>query len=598
MLDVERQKGSDTMGVVIRLLRQVQPYRWRVALALGMVFMSTGLVAVQPMLIRFTVDEVFQAGRWHLLGWVALGLLLATVLRSAFGYLERISMEWIAQRTIYDLRNAIYHHLQSLSFSFYDQAQTGELMSRATADVEMLRRFLSFGILRLTSSALTLVVVMTLLLTMDIRLALVSMVSIPLLVFAIWRFATTVRPRYKQIQEQLGAITAVLQEAIAGVRVVRAFAQEDREIERFRRENWRYLDLNITTVRLWALYFPLMTFLGGLGSTVVLWYGGSRVIAGELSVGAMIAFQTLLMQLVMPIRMLGWLVNMASQAAAAGQRVYTILDTASDVRDKPSAVELVRPAGHVRFNRVSFSYDGKSSVLDDVSIDAKPGQIIALLGTTGSGKSTVINLIPRFYDVTAGSITIDGMDVRDVTLKSLRANIGMVLQETFLFSASLKDNIAYGRPGAKEHELIAAAKAAQIHDFILSLPEGYNTLIGERGIGLSGGQKQRVAVARALLMDPRVLILDEATSSVDSETELAMQRALQAVMRNRTTFVIAQRLSTVRGAHQIIVLQEGQIVEQGTHDTLLAQNGIYREIYDLQFRQQDSTQNQTDKGGE
>ncbi len=237
-------------------------------------------------------------------------------------------------------------------------------------------------------------------------------------------------------------------------------------------------------------------------------------------------------------------------------------------------------------------------MLDDVSIDAKPGQTIALLGTTGSGKSTVINLIPRFYDVTAGSITIDGMDVRDVTLKSLRANIGMVLQETFLFSASLKDNIAYGRPGAKEHELIAAAKAAQIHDFILSLPEGYNTLIGERGIGLSGGQKQRVAVARALLMDPRVLILDEATSSVDSETELAMQRALQAVMRNRTTFVIAQRLSTVRGAHQIIVLQEGQIVEQGTHDTLLAQNGIYREIYDLQFRQQDSTQNQTDKGGE
>ncbi len=586
------------MGVVIRLLRQVQPYRWRVALALGMVFMSTGLVAVQPMLIRFTVDEVFQAGRWHLLGWVALGLLLATVLRSAFGYLERISMEWIAQRTIYDLRNAIYHHLQSLSFSFYDQAQTGELMSRATADVEMMRRFLSFGILRLTSSALTLVVVMTLLLTMDVRLALVSMASIPLLVLAIWRFATTVRPRYKQIQEQLGTITAVLQEAIAGVRVVRAFAQEDREIERFRRENWHYLDLNITTVRLWALYFPLMTFLGGLGSTVVLWYGGSRVIAGELSVGAMIAFQTLLMQLVMPIRMLGWLVNMASQAVAAGQRVYTILDTASDVRDKPSAVDLVRPAGHVRFNRVSFSYDGKSSVLDDVSIDAKPGQTIALLGTTGSGKSTVINLIPRFYDVTTGSITIDGMDVRDVTLKSLRANIGMVLQETFLFSASLKDNIAYGRPGAKEHELIAAAKAAQIHDFILSLPEGYNTLIGERGIGLSGGQKQRVAVARALLMDPRVLILDEATSSVDSETELAMQRALQAVMRNRTTFVIAQRLSTVRGAHQIIVLQEGQIVEQGTHDTLLAQNGIYREIYDLQFRQQDSTQNQADKGGE
>ena len=585
------------MDVVIRLLRQVRPYRWRVALALGMVFLSTALVAVQPMLIRFTVDEVYQAGRWNLLGYLALSLLLATAARSVLGYLERISMEWIAQRTIYDLRNAIYHQLQSLSFSFYDQAQTGELMSRATADVEMLRRFLSFGILRLTSSALTLAVVLTLLLMMDVRLALVSMASIPLLVLAVWRFATTVRPRYRKIQEQLGVITTVLQETIAGVRVVRAFAQEEREIERFRRENWHYLDLNITTVRLWALYFPLMTFLGGLGSTVVLWYGGSRVIAGELSVGAMVAFQTLLMQLVMPIRMLGWLVNMASQAAAAGQRVYAILDTTSAVRDKLGAVELLRPCGHVRFNRVSFSYDGKAPVLADVSIDARPGETIALLGATGSGKSTVINLIPRFYDVTAGSVTIDGIDVRDVTLNSLRANIGMVLQETFLFSASLKDNIAYGRPGVSQQELVAAAKAAQIHDFIVSLPEGYNTLIGERGIGLSGGQKQRVAVARALLMDPRVLILDEATSSVDSETELAMQRALQTVMANRTTFVIAQRLSTVRSAHQIIVLQDGQIVEQGTHDTLLRQNGIYREIYDLQFRHPETTLRQTRRGG-
>jgi len=592
-------KGSDTMGVVIRLLRQVQPYRWRVALALAMVFLSTGLVAVQPMLIRFAVDEVYQAGRWHLLGWVALGLLLATILRSAFGYLERIGMEWIAQRTIYDLRNAIYHHLQSLSFSFYDQAQTGELMSRAVADVEMLRRFLSFGILRLTSSTLTLILVMTLLLMMDVRLALVSMASIPLLVIAVWRFATTVRPRYRQIQEQLGVITSVLQEAIAGVRVVRAFAQEERESERFRRENWRYLDLSIATVRLWALYFPLMTFLGGLGSTVVLWYGGRRVIGGELSIGAMVAFQALLMQLIMPIRMLGWLVNMASQAAAAGQRVYAILDTQSDVRDKPNAVELARPSGHVRFNRVSFSYNnGNVPVLSDVSIDAKPGETVALLGATGSGKSTVINLIPRFYDITAGSITIDGRDVRDVTLKSLRANIGMVLQETFLFSASLRDNIAYGRPSVGEQELIAAAKVAQIHDFIVSLPEGYDTLIGERGIGLSGGQKQRVAVARALLMDPRVLILDEATSSVDSETELAMQRALQAVMHNRTVFVIAQRLSTVRRAHQIIVLHEGRIAEQGTHATLLAQSGIYREIYELQFRQQEATDSLQDMGGE
>jgi len=589
------------MAIVIRLLKQVRPYSARVLFCVALVFAGTALVAVQPMLIQFAVDEVYQGQRWHLLGWLVLGLLLATVIRSVLGYLERIGMEWIAQRTIHDLRSALYHHLQSMSFSFYDKAQTGELMSRATADVETLRRFLSFGILRLISSALTLIVVLTLLLSMDVQLALVSMASIPLLVLAIWKFATTVRPRYRMIQEQMGVITTVLQEAIAGVRVVRAFAQEEREIERFRRTNWKYLDLNVTTVRLWALYFPLMTFLGGLGSTVVLWYGGRRVIAGALSIGEMVAFQTLLMQLVMPIRMLGWLVNMASQASAAGQRVYAILDTESAIRDKPEATALTNAVGHVELRNVSFSYDGQAPVLCGVSIDALPGQIIALLGATGSGKSTVINLIPRFYDVTAGSVTIDGIDVRDITLKSLRANIGLVLQETFLFSASLRENIAYGRPGVSEHELVAAAQAAQIHDFIMGLPEGYNTLIGERGIGLSGGQKQRVAVARALLMNPRVLILDEATSSVDSETELAMQKALHALMQNRTTFVIAQRLSTVRGAHQIIVLEDGRIAEQGTHSSLIERRGIYREVYELQFRHQEATGDNAvadDKGGE
>ncbi|MDP3486879.1 MAG: ABC transporter ATP-binding protein, partial [Bacillota bacterium] len=336
-----------------------------------------------------------------------------------------------------------------------------------------------------------------------------------------------------------------------------------------------------------AFYFPLMTFLGGLGSTVVLWYGGRLVIAGELTMGQMLAFQTLLMQLLQPIRMIGWLVNMATQASAAGQRVFEILDTKSDVTEKPDAKELTNVTGHVRFENVSFSYEGGNMVLDNLNIQAQPGETIALLGATGSGKSSIINLIPRFYDVTNGRVTIDGTDVRDVTLQSLRANIGIVLQETFLFSASIHDNIAYGKPGATDPEIVAAAQAARIHDFIMTLPKGYETLVGERGVGLSGGQKQRVAIARALLMDPKVLILDEATSSVDTETEYFIQQALNELMKNRTTFVIAQRLSTVKNAQQIVVLDNGNIGEHGTHQELLQAGGVYREIYEMQFKQQE-----------
>lgn len=575
------------MGTIRRLVVQVRPYYGRIAWSVAMMFVGTALVAVQPMLIQQAVDRVFQGGEWALLFPIALAIVLATVVRAAINYYERISMEWVAQRTIYDLRNAVYRHLQTMSFSFYDKAETGQLMSRATADVETLRRFLSFGVLRLVGSTLTLAVVMVLLFSMNWRLTLVSLATMPVLIGAVWHFATRVRPRYRLIQEQLGDITNVLQEAISGVRVVRAYAQEEREIERFRRENQRYLDLNIAAVRLWAFYFPLMALLGGLGSTVILWYGGSQVVRGELTIGQMVAFQTLLMQLIMPIRMIGWLVNMATQASAAGQRVYEVLDTAPEVKEKPGAKVLQRVKGHVRFEDVNFSYDGKTEVLEGLSLDVPAGQTVALLGATGSGKSSIINLIPRFYDVTAGRVTVDGLDIRDVTLQSLRANIGIVLQETFLFSASLKDNIAYGQSYAKEADIIAAAKAARIHEFIVSLPAGYDTAVGERGVGLSGGQKQRVAIARALLMNPRILILDEATSSVDTQTEHLIQQALHVLMQNRTTFVVAQRLSTIKRADQIIVLKDGRVIQRGRHEELLLTDGVYQEIYNLQFRSQE-----------
>jgi ATP-binding cassette subfamily B protein len=577
------------MSVLFRLLRQVRPYWPRVTLAVALMFLATAAVTAQPAIIRFTVDHIYEGGQWQWLIFAALGILLVTIVRAGLNYAERMTMEWVAQRTIYDLRNAMYRQFHNLSFSFYDKAQTGQLMSRATADVETLRRFLSFGILRLVSSFLTMVFVVSFLLYMSWKLTLIAMATMPLLLLVVYIFATRIRPRYRLIQQQMAQMTTVLQEGISGIRVVKAFAQEEREIDRFRRENWEYFHQNVTTVRLWAFYFPMMSFLAGVGGALVLWFGGNMVIRGEISLGDMMAFQSLLMQLIMPVRMIGWLVNMATQASAAGQRVFEILDTKAELEEKPDALELRDCRGAVKFDRVSFSYDGESTVLRDVSMEARPGQVVAILGATGSGKSSIINLIPRFYDVTGGAITIDGVDIRDVTIKSLRSHIAIVSQETFLFSASIRENIAYGKPNATDEEVIAAARAAQIHDFIAELPRGYESLVGERGIGLSGGQKQRVAIARALLTDPRILILDEATSSVDMETEYHIQLALQELMRNRTTFVIAQRLSTAKNADEVIILNDGTISERGTHSELYRRSPAYRDIVNLQLKE-DSTE--------
>lgn len=585
------------MQVMSRLLRYALRYWPRILAAVVLMFIGTGLVMLQPKIIQWTFDGVYEEGQWHLLAWMGLAVVAAAILQGLVNYGERLLMEWVGQRTIYDLRNRIYSHLQSLSFSFYDTAQTGQLMSRATADVDQLRRFVSFGIMRLVGNLVTFTFVLFTLLQMDWKLTLLSLGTMPFLALSVAAFNTRVRPRYRLIQQEMAELTTTLQENISGIRVVRAFAQEEREIAKFRAKNWRYLEENITTVRLWAFYFPLMQFVSGLGSALILWYGGRQVILGHLSIGQMLAFTALLARLVGPVRMLGWLVNMYSQATAAAQRVFEILDTNPEVRDKPGAYELPPIKGHVRFDNVSFAYDGINHVLKQINIDAKPGQRIAVLGGTGSGKSTLINLIPRFYDVAEGAITVDGIDIRDVTMESLRKQIGIVLQETFLFSATIRENIAYGRPHASDEEVIAAAKAARIHDFIVSLPDGYNSLVGERGVGLSGGQKQRIAIARALLLDPAILILDDSLSSVDTETEYLIQQALEVLMQNRTSFIIAQRLSTVKNADQIIILEDGRIVEQGDHDTLLAAGGIYREIYDLQFRSQEEGEVMAERSG-
>jgi ATP-binding cassette subfamily B protein len=599
--------------VLLRLLGYTRRYWF--ALAAGFISMVVGLGSslVVPFIVRAVIDKAIARGDVRLLGAAAGGVVAVFVFRGLFAFGERYAMEYLAQRVIYDLRNALYGHLQRLSFSFYDHAVTGQLMSRVTSDVETLRRFLGFGLINLVSNVLTLSAVLVVLFSLHWRLALVSLVTAPPAGVIVATFSRRVRPKYLAIQQQLAAITARLQENLSGVRVVRAFAREEDEEERFDSENLGYLRRHLEAVRLWAFFFPLMNFITGAGTALLIWYGGREVILGRLSLGSLVAFNSFLLMLIMPLRMLGWIVNLSQRAQAAGQRIFEILDTEPEVKDLPGARPLGQVRGEVVFENVSFSYSRpaitwlarteedtggrrtcadagtlrEAPVVHDIDLRVWPGETVALLGATGSGKSTLVSLIPRFYDPTSGRVLIDGTDVREVTLESLRRQIGVVLQDTFLFSASIRENIAYGRPEATLEEVRRAARAAEIDDFIMTLPQGYDTVVGERGVGLSGGQKQRVAIARALLMDPRILILDDSTSSVDTETEHAIQRALARLMKGRTTFVIAQRLTTLRQADRIVVLDKGRIVDEGGHDELLARSRIYREIYELQFRPQE-----------
>ncbi|MHB9059461.1 MAG: ABC transporter ATP-binding protein, partial [Bacillota bacterium] len=471
-------------------------------------------------------------------------------------------------------------------------AQTGQLMSRLTGDVEAVRTFLSFGFVHMMDFFFMLTFVLIILFSLDWRLTVASLAAMPFLAVVVIFFDKRVRPAFSAIQQQLAVLTATIQENITGVRVVKAFARESHEVDKFSKENREFFNKSVTASNLWATFIPLMDFVSGLSATFVLWYGGRQYIHDAISLGTLVAFTSYIWTLVWTTRDLGWLLNILEQSVASGERLFEILDTPSAIKDRPDALDLAAVDGHVRFERVSFSYGGEAPVLQDINLDAPPGTLIALLGTTGSGKTSIVDLIPRFYEVSAGRVLVDGRDVRGVTLNSLRRNIGMALQETFLFSASIRENLAYGHPDATDEQIIAAAKAAQAHDFIMELPQGYETMVGERGIGLSGGQKQRVAIARAIVTDPRILILDDSTSSVDMETEHLIHLALREVMRNRTTFVIAHRLSTVKHADEIIVLEEGRIVERGRHEELLRIGGHYKRIYSVQFKDQEEVLSQ------
>lgn len=581
----------------LRLLTFLAPYKRRVLLASVAVLGASGFVLLIPQLVRWAINfglgakveggEFVTDGNSQTLVIAALAVVGAALARGLFTFFQTYQGEWISQRVAYDLRNSIYDRLQRLSYAYHDKQQTGQLMSRATQDVEAVRWFVHMGVLRLGYLIILLSAILVLMAVTNWKLTLVVWAFLPLIAWRSTVMALSLRPLWMRVQEGLAKLTTVLQEALTGVRVVKAFAREKYEGEKFEAEARSLFDVSYESSRIQAMNSPLMSGLWLAAIAVTLWFGGREVINGNLDIGELTAFLLYLTILNMPVRMLGWIVMISSRAQSAGQRIFEILDAESAVKEKADAVALDGVRGEVRFEDVSFSYDAISPVLRGVSLEAKPGQVIALMGPTGSGKTTVVNLMPRFYDVTDGRITIDGIDIRDATLTSLRQAIGTVQQDVFLFSATLRDNIAYGAVDASEKKIVAAAKAAHIHDHIAGLPDGYDTWVGERGITLSGGQKQRIALARTLLMDPRILILDDSTSSVDTETEYEIQKTLADLMRGRTTFVIAQRLRTVKSADEILVLREGRIEERGKHEELLARDGLYRQIYDLELRDQE-----------
>ncbi len=537
-----------------------------------------------PQLIRQIVDQGIGQKNPGLLASYIPTLLGIMVVKGVLTFLQGRWTEIASQGVAYDLRNALHHKLSSLSFSYHDHAQTGELLTRAIQDVERIRFLTGRATLRLFEGSILMLGTLVVLVLMNPRLGLLSLATIPILVAVAFRFGSIYRPLSQQIQQQLSVLTTRLEQNLRGSRVVKAFAQEGAEIARFERENEQWFHLSELSVRILAVNVPLIDFVASISTAIIIWFGGRLIILNQLTIGELVAFTTYLSQLVNPVRRLGQIIPAIAMAAASGERIFEILDADSKVTDAPDAIELPRIQGAVHFENVSFSYLGQQEVLKDVSFEAAPGQVIALLGATGSGKSSIISLIPRFYDSTNGRITIDDYDIRQVTLQSLRLQIGTVLQETTLFATSIRENIAMGRPDASEEEIIAAAMDAQAHNFILETPNGYDTEVGERGITLSGGQKQRIAIARTLLMNPRILILDDAMSSVDTDTERLIQIALERLMQGRTSFIIAQRLSTVRLADQILVLDHGRIAARGTHEELLRSSGLYTDLFHQQIK--------------
>jgi ABC-type multidrug transport system fused ATPase/permease subunit len=571
------------MQVLRRLTTFVKKYRWLLALAFICMTASTAFVLIIPQLISRSVDTVLSESQTRDLMWLAMAVVVAGALRGLSAFGNSYLTEVVSQKTAYDIRNALYNKLQRLSFAFHDQAQTGELMSRGTADVEAIRMFFGRGLLGLLQIIILFVAISFLLVRLNPFLALVTMGFLAAVGWRAVVVARLLRPIWLRIQQLFAHLGTILEENLTGVRTVRSFAREHEESRKFSAQAELLYEQHMMATRKRAFNISLMVFLVTIPVALILWYGGRQVIAGNLTLGGLTQFVFYLTMMAMPVRRLGFITNIFTRTISAGQRILEILDTESAVKEKPNAIELDGVKAGAAFENVSFRYDSAAPVLNNVSFSVQPGELVALVGSLGSGKSTIAHLIPRFYDVTDGRITIDGIDIRDVTLDSLRRNVGIVQQDTFLFSATIRDNIAYGAVNASMDQIVSAAKAAQLHDFIVSLPDGYETWVGERGVTLSGGQKQRLSIARTLLINPRILIMDDSTSSVDAGTEHLIRLALNELIKGRTTFIITHRLPIIRNADLILVLEDGQVVERGKHDQLMARDGLYRHIYESQL---------------
>ena len=580
------------MAVLLRLAGYASRYRSKLALVYICLIGSTLLSLAIPRLLGITIDTALGSGDKGRLILLASVVLIISIIRGGFSYGQSYMAEYISQHVSYDLRHAFLGRLLSLSFDFHDRQKTGDLMSRVTTDVESIRWFVSFGLIYSIQILVLVGGVAGLMLTTDWPLALVALAAVPVAAAVAIRASRRFRRMWMRVQTETGVMTTVLQENLSGIRIVKTFSAEEREKEKFRGSANQVSEDTFLVSRLHAGNSSFLNLLFALVTAMVLWYGGRRVINAELSAGEITEFILYLGLLVFPIRMAGWSVNTFARAMAAGDRIFKVIDAPSSVQERRGASDIGQVKGEVAFEGVSFSYNPDSTdgakepvtVLRDINFKASPGQKVAIVGAPGSGKSTLVNLIPRFHDVSEGRITIDGTDIRNFKLSSLRLNVGIVFQDVFLFGATIRENIAYGVPDASLKQVQDAAISAQMHDFIMGLPDQYDTFIGERGVTLSGGQRQRVAIARALLLDPPILILDDSTSSVDIETETLIRKALDVLMAGRTTFVIANRVSSLRTADLILVMKDHQIAEAGTHQQLVKQGGLYRDIYELQLR--------------
>ena len=576
------------MKQYLRLLEHLKPYKFRLFVAAICTALASAGTVVLPWIIKDLVDQVLSEKDAEKLTYIALSVVVIFLFRGFFFYGQSYLISYVGQRVVIDIRREVFKKIQRLSMAFYDKNKTGTIMSYVTNDVNALQTGLVDNIVEMITESVILIASIVAMIYLDWKLFLFSLCTFPVVIMFIDFFGKKIRASGSRIQGATADLTSILQEVVSSARVIKSFVREAYEIERFEAQNMHNFRAQMKYVKLSATLTPTIEFVAAIGVTMILWFGGNSVIDGDITAGALVAFLTYAVNISNPIKRLSKVIANIQRALAAADRVFDVLDLPELIQNKSNAQLLPHVKGNVSFNNVSFAYNTDEPILDNVSFSATPGQVVALVGPSGAGKSTVASLLPRFYDVTGGSIVIDGLDIRDVTMESLREQVGIVPQETMLFNGSVYDNILYGRLDATEEEVMAASKAANAHNFITELPNGYDTQLGDRGVNISGGQRQRIAIARAILKNPQILILDEATSALDTESERVVQEALDRLMVGRTSFVIAHRLSTIKNADKILVMEKGKIVEEGNHDELMAKDGLYAHLYQIQYRNKEA----------